>query len=314
MKYNVQYFPFSPNIPWKTKSNIIIPQIDSSIFNKAIDGRDINIISFGGLIETLLSLSILERIHYLHPNKNFYYSGNDNFNDLISMNGLCKLKQIDKDIIKKYPVPIFSDKENFVYFNCLNNYIDVFKYTGEYTYKNYHPIFKQILDNSCFQLNNIIKIRNLDDPKELNNSKRFSFDKPFVLICPDRIYSIHNESGLGWHQQNVKSLTAMLNSVDINVVIMTDKTERYFGINSLILKPNLKYLVWLIKRAKAVISDDVDIQLSGLLLSTNIKIFGNKTYKEFSLTRNAKIVKANNELYMSKDNLKPVEVFEEIKK
>src|SRR5260221_420987 len=94
MKYNTQYFPFSPGIPWKTKNNIIIPQIDSPTFNKVIEGRDINIVSFGGLIETFLSLSILEQVHFLYPSKNFYYSGNDKFNDLININGLCKLKRV----------------------------------------------------------------------------------------------------------------------------------------------------------------------------------------------------------------------------
>src|SRR5690554_1839294 len=137
MKFSVRYFPFTPGIPWSIKNGrYIIPKINRIAWDKAVDGRDFNVVAYGGLFESFFSLSIIEALHFIHPEKKIYWSGHNQFNYLCSSQGIAKINKFDETLIKKYPCPIFLDKEKFVYFNCLNNYIDVYSYAGVYGYHN----------------------------------------------------------------------------------------------------------------------------------------------------------------------------------
>lgn len=301
-KANIKYFPFCPGIPWKFKNGkYVIPTLDKTSWDRLLNNRNPVVLCFGGLIESVVSLSILEALNNNLINKNLNWCGDQRFNQLVYLNGLASTElNLSEDIVFKYPLPIFLDKEKFAYFNCLNNYIDVYSISKSSYYYDKRPIFQQIFEKSCLEWNNFFpKFRRLAEPIEFRNferSKRFNFKKPFILLIPDKTgWSDHNFSYLGWKIHDIRSFSAIISNLGFNLVIMSPQIHKYQAIKALHLKPNLEHLIWLLSKAKVILSEDIDILLLGLLTSS-AKIISLNTSAEFSLIKNKNFVKAENKI------------------
>ena len=162
-KHEIKYFQYSPGIPWQlAKSKVVIPRVNGECVSKLIKDKNINVISYSGLIEAFFSLSIFEYYNKFMPYKKLYWSGNKDFEYLLSLNKLSKLSNIEELVVKNYTIPLFLDKEDGLYFNCMNNYLRLNNYKGQFIEKNRDNIFKQIFDNSLIKWDKeyIPKIRN----------------------------------------------------------------------------------------------------------------------------------------------------------
>jgi hypothetical protein len=320
VKTTSRIFPYCPGIIWKLRSNLIIPKLDINNWKRAIDDREIVIVNFGGLFETYFSLSYFEALNKLHPQKDITFNGQEQFSQLININGLGNCNSlINKEQAIKYPIPIFLDKSNHTYFNCLNNYLYIKNSNGKNEFKRRSALSKQLFENSCldWNINYTPQLRNLKLSnvfKEFKQFKKFDIDRPYVLIFPDNNsgFSMHSISMLGWTVAQVKSFVSMTSSKGIQTVIITKHIGRYTGINSLVLAPKLDNILSLIEKSSVILSDEVDFLLIGLLLSKNGKIIARDVNKEFSIKKNQKYLGTNNKLYLAKE-LEPIKVFKEIK-
>jgi hypothetical protein len=320
-KINIQYFPFCPGIPWKIKNrNFVIPELNHNNWIRVHQNRQIAILSYGGLIESFYSFFIVEALHALMPEKKIYWFGNDSFNQLSYLTGITtniNKPLINKNIVKKYPLPIFLDKKKLTYYNCLNNYIDVFKLTKTYGYHDKRALIKQIFEKSCLKWNNnyIPKLRILREPNEFKNftlSKKFNFKNPFVVIVPERTnWSEHDVSTLNWSVQEVKSFTSMLQQSGINTVIITKHAEKYFGFRALVLDPKLDQLFWLLTKAKAVLSKDIDILFISSVIS-NSRVIALQTKNEYSFSKHMKFFETKMKISLFKKQFTPFEAFREV--
>lgn len=320
IKTTSRIFQYCPGVVWKLRNNLIIPKLDSNNWKRVIDDREVVIVNFGGLFESYLSLSYFEALNKLHPQKDVIFNGQEQFLQLISINGLGYCDNlITKDIAIKYPIPIFLDKSNHTYFNCLNNYLYICNVDGKNKFKRRTSLSKQLLSNLCldWNINYTPQLRNLKLPSvfnEFKQFKKFDIDKPFVLIFPDSNsgFSMHSISMLGWTVAQVKSFVSMTGSKGIQTVIITKHIGRYTGINSLVLAPKLDNILSLIEKSSVILSDEIDFLLIGLLLSKNGKIIARDVNKEFSIKKNQKHLETDKKLYLAKE-LEPIKVFKEIK-
>ena len=317
----VRYFPFCPGIPWQTKNTYdIIPKLSIDSWNRALHERNIVLVNFGGLFETYFSLSYVEAFNKLNLKNKIYFNGRDEFYDLINLNGLLKHKKIiDNQIALKYTLPIFLDKSNNVYFNCLNNYIDVYGYNAKFRYKNYKSLSEQLFSNSCldWNINYTPQFRNLKTSNqfiELKKNRRFDIDKPFILIFPDDNsgLSMHSVSMLGWTIPQVKSFASMVQPKGIQTVIVTKNINKYVGINALMLSPQFDTILCLIEKSSVILSEEIDFLLIGLLLSNKGMIMSKNIDKQYSIKKNQIYLQTNKKLFISK-TLEPIEVYKEIK-
>jgi hypothetical protein len=317
---SITYFPWLPNIPLNVNNNCIKLTLNSDSWDRLLENRDPVITCFNGLIESYLSLSYAEALNKLYPSKNIYINSDKKFDKLIELNNIAKPTQlISKELIKKYPFPLFFNDGYEVFFNCSYNYL-----YSETLYKKYKPyrnravIAKQIFRNSFlpWDINYIPKFRKLDQPIEFTKwkeSKKFNIDKPFVLIFPDKTdLSIHNFSELNWSIAEVKSFISMCYGSGINSIIVTKNIGRYTGINSLVIEPKLEQILCLIEKCSYILSEEIDFLLIALTHSKNATIFGRVNKKEYSLKKNQEFFKTNKHIVTMK-TLTPIEVYKAIK-
>jgi hypothetical protein len=307
-KSGVQYFPFSPGIPWKLKYNdVIIPEIAAPILNRTLHNKIINVIAFGGLIESFFSLSIFEYFNRFNTDRILYWSGNKQYLPLLKANGLAKpspVSEINKSFIKNYPVPLFFDKHDFAYFNCLNNYISVKTINLKRFEHSRDVVFKQIFQNSFVEWSRdyIPKLRFMEDSPEFVSwlkINKFSLNRPYIFIVLDRTeLSVHNAKCLRWSANDVKSLAAMLWKNNIPVVVCTSGRTIFYDSSVISVPCSLEYALPLIANAYGVMADQTDFLLMALLLS-NAKVCCTelKVNPELSLKYNASFIGADNKLY-----------------
>lgn len=319
----VEYFPFSPGIPWKLKDNYILSRLDGANFSRVLTNRDPIFLCYGGLFETYFCLSILEALNFIYPSKKMYWCGDQKYNQLAYLNGLSALAPADITLsesqIVKYPAPLFLAKEKFIYFNCLFNYIDIYDVFGKFVKKSIRPISEQVFQNSLldWNINFIPKMRNIREPIEIRKwreTRKINVDRPFILIFPDYLgYSEHNTSCLQWNIQQVKSFVSMVSQIGLGVIIVTSNIYRYHGIKAVVTdEKNFENLIYLIQKAKFLLAEELDIILLRMLLSKNSKIISRTQYDEFGLKRNQIFLGTNHEL-ITKKELNPFDVFLEIK-
>ena len=322
---SIKYFPFAPAIPWHIKNGkYIIRKIDGVSWNKALDNKEVVIAGFGGLFESFMSLTILETINNLTPNKKLHWIGDERFNYMIRSNSLANILSIDinEQTLKEYTTPLFMDKNKFVFFNYLNNYISVFTYHNKFGYHDQRAAIKQIFENSLvdWNLNYVPKMRHQITISEFENwAKRdkFFLNKPFVLIVPSHTgWSNHKNNCLEWTSQQVKSLAAMLHQSGIELVVCTQNESQYYGMKLHLLPMRLDYILHVLPFAKAIMANDIDILLMSLLMS-KAKIIALKQDGEFSLTKNKKFVFKDDNgppIFIAKPGmLTPFSVFSEIR-
>jgi hypothetical protein len=316
MRSSKRYFPFSPGIPWPIKnSKYVIPNVNADILYNVVKDKRATVSAFGGLLESYYSLSILEMINYYIPGTDMFWSGNEEYKTLMMLNGLGKYsKEVNEKLLQRFPVPLFLDKYNDCYFNCLNNYIDIKTYYLTEGYKDSRAITKQIIEKGLFKWRPrfLPKFRRLDHYNPVVKrdlaTANFSITHPFVLCVSDKTkYSKHDIDCIGWSPSQFKAYAAILYSAGIRLVIMTDFPAQYYGGQLSVLPLNFETYLFLAPLAKQIISKDVDFLLLGLGLS-DCQLVSNILPEPFKLKKNSKFLNKSNDIFIQKE-LSPVMVY-----
>lgn len=315
---NVRYFPFSPGIGWKMKhGKYVVPDINLDVWNKAINSKNIVVVSYGGLIESYFSLCYLEMLNYITPNSKIYWCGNTKFNPIVHLNGIAKTEAYcPKEILSRYPTPLFIDKINNIYFNCLNNYKVVKPYYGGKGYIDKSLISKQLLRNSALPWNiqYIPKFRNINFPSKefLNWSRLVKLDlnKPYVCFFYDLGLSEHKISTIKWNETQIKSFAAMLKQQGISTLMFTKNPSRFIG-SALYCFSSINFdsIIYLLEKAQAVLSDEVDFLFLAMILSKTSKIITRKTNRKLSLKLNSEFLNIQRNNILVRKNPTPYDVF-----
>lgn len=303
-KYNIKFFPFAPGIPWKTRGNYVVPELSTAIWENVLNDKQLVVVAHGGLFESFFSLSIIEAFNIINPGRDVYWTGNSKYESLVYMNGISKLSPVDIEDwrAKDYPVPIFLDKKDYAYINCLNNYIMLG--LKDSNWNSRASVCQQIFRNSTLSWDSryIPKIRTLftsDDLEDWRKRSKFYNNKPYVLIFPDVTgMSMHTTKCLHWGPSEVKALSSLLYSSGYSLVVCTNNPRQYYDNYSYVAPANLDFVLYLISGAKAIISKEIDFLLMGLLLS-DAKIISNAFSKKrmFSPSVNKRFLKVNNMTY-----------------
>lgn len=299
----IKYFPFAPYFPYKIRSNrFIMPPIhtmNSNIWEKISDNKNIIITAYGGLIESFLSLYYLETFN---PRDNLFWAGNEKYNQLVYFNGLAKVynKNIE-NLTNDYPSAIFTDNENNLYLNALNNYIKVkpFITSNKYTIDK-HPIFQQIVQNSIYKFdkNLLPKIRKHIEP--------YKTKRPYICIFPD--------IATGWSQLDPKFSFLNFDYNQINWLIVQlykqgidtivfKKHAPYYGVPYKREDLNIENVFKYLPNSKAILSNEIDFLLLGLIISKAKLIYKPRTkkMKHYDLVQNAKFIEAQNKIVSIKN-------------
>lgn len=313
MPSNVRYFPFSPGIPWKFYGPYVIPSMDRRIWDRVLEDKKFVIIANGGLFESFFSLSLLEALNIVEPNRLLYWTGNSKYSSLLYMNGIARPSpiEISEAQAKRYPVPLFLDRLDLAYFNCLNNYIKMRPYYQRGTKSNGQPVTRQIFSNSLLDWspNYIPKLRKIvvsDELEEWRKRSKFYDNKPFVLLFPDVTgHSIHSDECLKWTPSEVKAFSSMLHQAGVSLVVCTDNPRPYYDSYAFYIPTKLDYILFLMPKSKAILSKDIDFLLMGLLLSS-AKIIALPSRKRcFRFDKNRNYLNVTNET-ISKKTLTPL--------
>jgi len=271
MSETIKYFPFSPGIPWKIKRNkYIIPKINYDLYYKVIKNKNIVLLCFGGFFETYFSLSIFEELKQLNINNKLFFKGNEKFNFLPLYQGLSKIfpYNLDKNITLKYPVPLFFDKNDNVYINCLNDYIDLKGFLGTGKFKNSKPIFKQIFQNSLLNWDNnfpIFRNNQYSKIEQWSKLNKFDIKKPYIMLFPFKTEcSEFQDEYLDWNLYDVKKFISMVSSY-VNVVVCHNNKQDLFNTRAYVIdNSSLDLIIPLLQSASFVISKEVDYILCSL--------------------------------------------------
>lgn len=312
------YFPFSPGIPWSFNKKFLINKVPDFVWSRFISQRKNIIVSNGGLIESFFSLSIAEVLNFIYPEKQVYWSGEESYKYLLSINGLLKFNdfQINSQIASSYNTPIFFDRSKNLYFNCLNNYLEKKSFDLKKIQNNKDPILKQIFSNALIKWDPfyIPKIRK-DISENFNkwcSINKFYKNNPYIVIIPEKTkFTQHKLSCLGWGVNRIKALSSILYSYGINTLIVCDDYLKYKNPNNFVAPLKLDILISAIKDCKAIMSEDIDYLLLSMMISDGTIISKNLKNK-YSLHGNAEFLEINSNIIFSK-NLKNLDILNIIK-
>lgn len=305
---SIKYLPWSPGIPWKTKGGrYLIPELSINLLHSALKGKDIAIVGFEGFLESFYSLSLLEILNNQMLSNKKYWIGNDKYYSLLSANGLAKpMVGVFKSDLERFTTPIFFDKNNRVYFNYLNNYINVKTYylTGGYT--NNKSAVQQIINNCTIPNVNIIvpKIRynedigNFDD---LFKSHRIDLSRPYILFIPDKTsLSNHDQSFIDWNEYQNKSFITLAVRLGLQVIVLTEGPQKYWGMNAKIIPMSVEIFMTLAPKAKFIISKDVDYSIIACSFGKP-KIIANYIKGCLNIVKNNNVIGQESVIYTEKE-------------
>jgi hypothetical protein len=311
--YKPQFFPFCPGIQWKVeRGKYVVPEVDSETWQKTIHGKEIVVTVFGGLLESFISLSVLEAITSIEPSRNVTWLGNAGFNQLLQLHGLCKSSSIGltKEHLAKYPAPVFFDQDNRVYFNVLNNYLTRYSYWGENPETVDDPVVKQIFSNSLlpwnYQVPRLRALNPVDSSKIMKDNK----DR-VILFVLDGVYE-HSFKTLEWGVHNIRELAAMLFGKKFKVVVATDKPGPFYGTKAVPIPCDQKTVLTMISKAWMVLSPTIDWLLIALMLSKAIVVENHigEIPPAFDLFANAEFLNAQNVISTDhNDRISPIDIY-----
>ena len=310
----IKYFPFAPGIPWRLKNGYIVPKIDGNVWEYALDKRDIVVVCFGGLFESFLSLSYLEVFNFYYPNKKLFWAGYSKYYSLVKWNGLASTIDLDDKIGDKYPIPIFLDKKDKVYFNCLNNYVIAKSFNGKKKCRPTIPATMQVARNLFGKWSDefLPKLRNFEVSPEYSQWDKLYKISSYICIFPDSTeLSIHKESGFRWDEMEVKSLASILKVKGITTIVFTEEGFKYNDSVCKVVPLKLDYILNIISKAKAILSNDIDFLFLGNLISSGILMM-EPLCNAFNLKRNNKFLGDRNVIYVPR-KLLPKDVADWIK-
>jgi hypothetical protein len=297
-KYKPKFFPFSPGIAWKIdRGKYIIPDIDLDTWHKVVDNRDVIITAFGSLIESFASLCAAEAIKSINSSQKIYWLGNSKYSFFIHAQGLCKpsIINLQPNLLKHYPVPLFLDNNKNVYFNILNNYLTKTSYWGLYPEAVMSPVIEQIANNIMIPWRDYIpQLRNLgtDFIDDLKTTGRIRQSTKIIAI----ILNNATQDILGWTVQNIREFSQLASRKGWRVIIFTHNTRVFYGSNILAIEYNLKNILQIIKKSWVVISNDVEWLLIALMIS-GAAIISKPLEGPYNLFQNAEFLGVNNDIF-----------------
>lgn len=299
------FHPFSVGIPWLYKGAIIQPQIKNHIWESVVlTKKDFITVSFGGLLESLLSLICIESLSDNISNHNLFWLGFEKYNDLIDMQNLANISKITltEKILKQYPAPLFFDANDNVYFNLLNNYKIIDIPDKKHKQANKSPIIQQVVNNSFFPYSKI----NL---RKLNTKEQ---RRQILIIPEDNDFSIHKEEcSLNWSAQNVRELAAMLYGKNYEIIVATSNPHLFQTARIKTINATLKDIIPIVKSCSMILSREIDWLFAALLLNNKASIVG-LTAKNacFDIFKNADFINVTNPLHINKNAIYPIDVFQ----
>ncbi|HLG27609.1 MAG TPA: hypothetical protein VI423_07475 [Paenisporosarcina sp.] len=288
-------------------------------WHRALHGKEIVVVAYGGFIESFVSLCFLEIVNYLSPGKKLFWLGNNRFASLVEVNGLAQICESDvsKETFANYPVPLFMDRDNHAFFNCLNNYLQVKTWYGANGYKDKRPLFQQILRNTMipWEMHYLPQLRNPKCSDELSQwaqLNHFHFNQPYVCVFPDRGLSDHQKtSALGWNESQLKAFAAMLRRVGISMIVFTSQSQKYYGVPINCLPVRIDFILNLLPAAAAVLSEEVDLLLVAAVISS-AKLISKPLKNEFNLNNNVRFLRHETVIYTDK-TLTPLTAFNAVR-
>lgn len=313
----VIYFPFTPNIPWRVfRGKFVLPKLDLASWNEALKNRSSVVIVQGKLLESFLSLFFLEGLNKIAPQKDLFWKGPEIYDELRVWQGLArKFKpELPKDLTLRFPTPLFLDKNKYTFFNCNLNYMDIYSYWGKYCYSTNKFISGQMLQNFTQPITKdyFPKFRNLEVSEELSNLFKINYfykNQPYVCLFPERTgHSMHKFSGLGWSDREAKMLASYLKSLNIKLIVFSNRVSQYMHTNILSLPANISYIFNLLPSAKAIISEEFDFTNIGYIVSEALIFHKKEKSSVFSFTTAHNFFKKKNKTHEYK-SLTPQEVF-----
>jgi hypothetical protein len=246
-----------------------------------------------------------------NPKTRLFWIGNGKFDGLIHLNGLCENSNINiKVILDKYPVPIFLDKYNNVYFNLLNNYIIRKSYWGMYEEVTKKPILKQLMDNFTIPWDGqlpIMRKLTTDKFRSWCNINHIRDNSKIILIIINND-TIHDIDCLKWNIHNIKELSAFVSNIGFKVVIASKEHGLYYGSKLITIDYDYSMIFQLIKKSLMVLSTSIDWLLISMLIS-KCYIGSIMMNDQLSLFNNADVINAKNVIFTDKEWLSPMDVY-----
>lgn len=317
-RYSKKLFPFSPGIPWTIKNNkYIIPQIDAKIWNRVLQDKDFIVTCYGGFLESFFSLSYFEAFAKMEPYREVYWMGDPDLEGLVSMQGIAGLGGFDlgSEVVDKYPVPIFMDKDNSAYFNVLNNYLITKSYKpSKYSLINKEPVLKQIYQNCMIEYDNFVpKMRtgySLSYKAWLANNGLHENSK-FIVVFPETWKSMHEENCLGWNDRQIREFSQMVKQLNISVISCEKpRVDAFYHAGHIIRAPlDLDIMIGLMTDAFGVLSADIDFLIVSMMLSQTSFIMSRPLHEIYDLYDNADFIGSENVIFTDTE-LSPRDVFQ----
>lgn len=309
-KYKPRFFPFSAGIPWQMEmGKYIIPNINDFIWEKTINNKNIIIVSFGGLLESFLSLMAAEAFKKTKYNNKLFWKGFSNFNDLVKFQGLCSISDVNitNDDIKNYPTPVFFDKNDNVYFNILNDYKIKKSYWGQCHKEVNLPIIEQIYRNICIPWDGFFPIlRNIKSDIYDNLYKTGKIKKRTKIISI--ILNDVEDDILDWNIYNTREFAQLASNNGFKVVLFSKDANRFYGSNLFSYKYNYQEVIQFINKSWMVISNDIDWLIISMMIS-NAKIISKKMFNQYDLLKNADLIGVDNDIFTFNEWYSPIDVF-----
>ena len=308
-KYRARFFPFSPGIPWKVKNGkYIIPEIDFETWHKVLDGREIIIVAFGGLLESFFSLCAAEALVSFDSSHKIYWLGNPEYSFFVRAQGLCKISSVKltQEMLRQYPVPLFLDNGGNAYLNILNNYLVRRSYWGKYPDIVRAPVLEQISVNIMIPWRNYVpNLRGLGTEffDELCSTGRIRKTTKVISI----IFGNTNKDIMRWNLQNIKEFSQLASHKGWKVIVFTNKTSAFYGTNILAVEYNLRNILQTIKKSWVVLSNDINWLLISLIIS-DAKLISRNLDNQFSLFKNAEFLGVNTDIFTDQ-SISPMDVF-----
>ncbi len=256
--------PYTENIIWKIDKSDKITFKNIEKYKDKIESSKIhNVISYGGLIENYISLNLLNYLKIKKKNTNFI--GQYDFYNLNKKIASCSTNSYltNKDIIEKYPCPIFFDKDHNVYYNVLYNLYSDKNYVGINIGRHKRPILNIIHKNILYKdiYSNPLNIKKIQySPNYLywKSQNKKLLEIPYIIVIPEETkLSLHRTNFLSWTLDECIEFSNNMKKLGIFVIIMTSdkfikKTEYNhisFGVSS---------FLDLVGSAFMVLSKDID--------------------------------------------------------
>jgi hypothetical protein len=308
-KCRARFFPFSPGIPWKLNNGkYIIPEIDFETWHKVLDGREIIIAAFGGLLESFFSLCAAEALVSFESSHKIHWLGNPEYSFFVRAQGLCKISSVKltPEMLKQYPVPLFLDNGGNAYLNILNNYIVRKSYWGKYPDIVKAPVLEQIAGNIMIPWKNYVpKLRSLGTEffDELRSTGRIRQTTKIISI----VLNNTNKDILRWNLQNIKEFSQLASHKGWKVVVFTNKVSAFYGTNILAVEYNIRNILQTIKKSWVVLSNDINWLLISLVVS-DAKLISKHLDNQYSLFKNAEFLGVNTDIFTDR-SISPMDVF-----